>query len=385
MAPMSTALPDTGPPVGDNSSAQEMEEEPQSTETATTLTVSAAANQSSGGQAATADGSHVTDPIVVKFGPSDVWSAGLVLFVMLTGFPPFSCTDPNTCRRYAAVLYDDFPTFWKLVNEQLQSQCKCDDQSRPISTTAKSFLEALLQPNPDSRLKLSDVLNCEWMKGPVANQQLFENEMGRRYRRLTERRAWSIKQARALRAADSRRKSTNLQQRHCYSSKLLNASPRAHVGHSSMTGVSPISRVDIHVTRKDGKVVDKDGNAIVGLDEDIPAIADGPVLNTISAVCLPLSTPNTIITCLPRRALPLDIERRRSQEFDVKSSGTSQSRREVIVKRLFVSPDQLAAESGKSRVSPDGFFLVNDVNECMTCESMENNGKNVQSEVHPSD
>jgi len=78
----------------------------------------------------------------------DLWSTGVILYILLCGFPPFyeeelpALFDSIMNARY------DFPSPW------------WDN----ISDGAKSLVKALLELNPDKRLTAAQVKDHEWIK-----------------------------------------------------------------------------------------------------------------------------------------------------------------------------------------------------------------------------
>ena len=77
----------------------------------------------------------------------DMWSIGVITFVLLTGEPPF-------CGRNAAELFKKIKT--------------CDyDFVQPIwqstSRVAQKFIQALIEPNVEQRLTVEQALNHPWM------------------------------------------------------------------------------------------------------------------------------------------------------------------------------------------------------------------------------
>ncbi|BBG92994.1 CBL-interacting protein kinase 1 [Prunus dulcis] len=68
---------------------------------------------------------------------SDIWSCGVILYVILTGFLPFD-------DRNLAVLYQKIPTW--------------------LSPGAKNLIKKILDPNPVSRITMTGIKSDEWFK-----------------------------------------------------------------------------------------------------------------------------------------------------------------------------------------------------------------------------
>jgi serine/threonine protein kinase len=80
---------------------------------------------------------------------ADIWSIGVILYVLLAGFLPFE-------EKTIAALF---------------SKIKAADYSYPswFSSEAKSLLDGILVANPSKRFTLDQVTNHPWTKGPMTN------------------------------------------------------------------------------------------------------------------------------------------------------------------------------------------------------------------------
>ncbi|GAV75016.1 Pkinase domain-containing protein/NAF domain-containing protein [Cephalotus follicularis] len=75
---------------------------------------------------------------------ADLWSCGVILFVLMAGFLPFE--------------ESNLMTLYKKIN-------KADFTCPPwFSTSAKKLIKRILDPNPVTRITISDVLENEWFK-----------------------------------------------------------------------------------------------------------------------------------------------------------------------------------------------------------------------------
>jgi calcium/calmodulin-dependent protein kinase I len=78
----------------------------------------------------------------------DVWSIGVITYILLCGFPPFyGKTVPEIFERIMAADYDFPEEYWDEVSED-----------------AKDFIEQLLVVNPQKRLTIDEALKHKWLK-----------------------------------------------------------------------------------------------------------------------------------------------------------------------------------------------------------------------------
>ncbi len=82
----------------------------------------------------------------------DLWAAGVILYIMLTGFPPYD----------HATLADQ--RFEIIVEGQLMEQLRMWDID--LSDDAGDLLQAMLQLNPRDRLTLGEVMDHPWVTNP---------------------------------------------------------------------------------------------------------------------------------------------------------------------------------------------------------------------------
>ncbi len=76
----------------------------------------------------------------------DMWSAGVILYILLCGYPPFMDTDPK-------ILEQRIKNGVVVFNEKYWSR---------ISDNAKNLVAALLVTNADERISSQDALNHPW-------------------------------------------------------------------------------------------------------------------------------------------------------------------------------------------------------------------------------
>ncbi|XP_062231712.1 calcium-dependent protein kinase 1 [Phragmites australis] len=130
-----------------------------------------------------------SDPIVALFGSidyvspealsrqevsaaSDMWSVGVILFILLSGCPPFhAATNREKQQRI------------------LQGEFSFQDHTwKRISSPAKELISSLLSVEPYKRPRASDLLRHPWVIGDCAKQDLMDAEVVSKLQRFNARR-----------------------------------------------------------------------------------------------------------------------------------------------------------------------------------------------------
>jgi serine/threonine protein kinase len=94
----------------------------------------------------------------------DLWAAGVILYIMLTGFPPYDQAN-RTDQRFELI-----------VNGRLMEQLR--DWDIFLTTEAGDLLQNMLKLEPKNRLTLSQVMEHPWVQDdnvevPQPSHQLF--------------------------------------------------------------------------------------------------------------------------------------------------------------------------------------------------------------------
>ncbi|KAL2509921.1 CBL-interacting serine/threonine-protein kinase 11 [Forsythia ovata] len=92
----------------------------------------------------------------------DIWSCGIILYVLNAGYLPFN--DPNLMVMYRKIYKGEF---------------RCPKWTSP---ELKRFLTRILDPNPNTRITIHEILNDPWFKKgykeikyPIENEFEFKN------------------------------------------------------------------------------------------------------------------------------------------------------------------------------------------------------------------
>lgn len=115
-------------------------------------------------------------PEVLKnesYGPEvDLWSVGVILYILLCGFPPFYHESTAALYKQIKKGQYDFP----------------DPYWTDISAEAKDLVTKLLTVDPKKRFKPDQVLQHEWVSGDKASDKKFDGNHAVRFRQLQARR-----------------------------------------------------------------------------------------------------------------------------------------------------------------------------------------------------
>ena len=78
----------------------------------------------------------------------DVWSLGVIVYILLCGFPPFYAdNDAQLFERIKKGKYEFLKPYWD-----------------PVSDTAKAFIQRMLVVDPRQRATCAELLQHEWLK-----------------------------------------------------------------------------------------------------------------------------------------------------------------------------------------------------------------------------
>ncbi|XP_019170795.1 PREDICTED: CBL-interacting serine/threonine-protein kinase 6 [Ipomoea nil] len=102
---------------------------------------------------------YVAPEVIAKKGYDgakvDIWSCGVILYVLLAGFLPFQ--DDNIVAMYRKIYRGDF---------------KCPPW---LSSEARKLITKMLDPNPNSRITIAKIMSSSWFKKSVP-RSLRKNE-----------------------------------------------------------------------------------------------------------------------------------------------------------------------------------------------------------------
>jgi len=89
----------------------------------------------------------------------DVWAAGVILYILLCGFPPFVSVENEQEELFERILsgqYEFTSPYWDTVSD-----------------SAKQLISNMLQAQPELRFSAEDVLDHPWLAVTVTSIQYY--------------------------------------------------------------------------------------------------------------------------------------------------------------------------------------------------------------------
>ncbi|CAD8123643.1 unnamed protein product [Paramecium sonneborni] len=99
---------------------------------------------------------------------ADVFSLGVILFIMYKGQPPFLKANQQDAL-YNLIIQENYKQFWEVHSQKIE-----------FSFDFKELFLGMINPNPDKRFNLEDVKNSKWFGGYSKTiQDAFEEMMNK--------------------------------------------------------------------------------------------------------------------------------------------------------------------------------------------------------------
>lgn len=104
----------------------------------------------------------------------DIWSLGVITYIMLVGYPPFYSDTDNNAEIFDKIMrgaYDFPPEHWG-----------------EISDAAKAVIRRMLTVNPKRRITIDELLQDPWVRGTAATDTKFGKVYNQRMTKMKARR-----------------------------------------------------------------------------------------------------------------------------------------------------------------------------------------------------
>jgi len=99
---------------------------------------------------------------------ADIWACGVILFIMLAGFPPFQKPD-STDWWFNKLQSGKHALFWQ-----------AHSRSAYFSDQTKDFINKILNPDPEKRISIADMKKHPWWNGTTITNVALISELNRR-------------------------------------------------------------------------------------------------------------------------------------------------------------------------------------------------------------
>jgi len=103
----------------------------------------------------------------------DIYSAAVVLFILITGYPPYGEIPRGHDSSFDAhykLLRSNVTRFWEIHSKH---------KNNPdfYSEDFKNLITWMLAEEPENRPSIDDIINTEWFQGPVLSPEEYRAEM----------------------------------------------------------------------------------------------------------------------------------------------------------------------------------------------------------------
>lgn len=92
----------------------------------------------------------------------DVFSCGVILFMMMAGNPPFNAANPYKDPFYCMIATKDYSSFWEVFGKQL---------GKTFSADFQDLVNSMLAMAPSERPTIQKIKEHPWFNGPVLNSE----------------------------------------------------------------------------------------------------------------------------------------------------------------------------------------------------------------------
>ena len=106
----------------------------------------------------------------------DVFSLGVILFVMISGHPPFCKADPRYDNFYKCFCLNKYKFFWTQHERTKPKQ----ENKVFYSPEFRSLINGMISADPSERLTIDQIKEHQWYKGPTVSAAKLQNEFAQR-------------------------------------------------------------------------------------------------------------------------------------------------------------------------------------------------------------
>lgn len=124
----------------------------------------------------------------------DIFSCGVVLFILLTGYPPFEQAHKKD-RWYAPMVYQDYRRFWKG-----HRHCSIEHNDG-----VKNLIQRMLEFDPARRITIAEIQEHPWFNGRVLAGKTLISALRQRHRKMEAKRRADLRKVEDLRHSITRR------------------------------------------------------------------------------------------------------------------------------------------------------------------------------------
>lgn len=96
---------------------------------------------------------------------ADLWACGVILFIMLSGFPPFQ-RPSNSDWWFNKLAHNKHSLFWQ-----------AHSRSAYFSDQTKDFINKILNPDPTKRMTIQDIKKHPWYNGSIVSKSRLTQEL----------------------------------------------------------------------------------------------------------------------------------------------------------------------------------------------------------------
>ena len=183
-------------------------------------------------------------------GPSvDLFATGIILFILISGTPPFAKADPKSDPHYKLICAGRNDVFWKAHE---RSKTKPPGQENFYSLEFRDLMNALLALDPANRPTIEQIKNHAWYNGTTVDENTLKSEFSQR-KKLVD--------------AELQR------QREAKQKQKLMAKMQTHHAQGAFTGIKPFRSLEVEMENDIAKELENklDLNAKREIQEYQPA------------------------------------------------------------------------------------------------------------------